>query len=499
MICYLKSSGAGEKSSKKKTSGICTASPAMTPAPTPVPTAAPTSVPTQASETLATTLCTIKANVKFEGNDLPKGEHAVTSLDQCAILCVARLDCTHFSMSAGMKCFLKSSGATEEQESKKKTSGVCRGSKPSKLPTVAPKPVPTCTIEKGIDYKGRDIADSATSVATVDDCADLCLANEQCSHFTMNSKKVCYLKTSGAGVSRGKKKTSGKCRDEVKQPQQPQPTKPAAAATSAPTTPAPATTAPSAGAGCTIVQSMNYEGFDLKNGISQVDTVSVCADRCMTRSGCTHFTVSSGSRGKMKCFLKYSNVGAVADKKKTSGACRAVPTQAPNPTCTLKPGTDFVGSDISGYTPKYAKDFAQCADRCLAHKECTHFTISGRRRCFLKTSGAGETVSSKGTSGICTPYDPRGVDVPQDTPTVGGSAEQTTCELRVQVDFKGNDLARSSSKVNSTEECESLCLTNKECTHFVLKKSVCYLKGHTPSKGTKSKTAKAGICRQLEY
>lgn len=487
MMCFLKSSGAGKKTSQKKTSGTCTLAVDTAFAPT---TSQPVTAPsvTPQAGTVASSMCTIKSKVNFEGSDLPEGEHVVESLDQCALLCVGREECTHFTMSASLNCFLKSSGSGKKP-SKKKTSGICREGTQTSQPVVAN---PTsCTIQKKTDYKGSDLVNSANKVASVDECADRCLANQQCTHFTMNAKMICYLKSSDKGATAAKMKTSGSCRDTAEPTLTEAPTHtPDSAPTDAPTT---KETAPGLSTGCAVKRSTNFVGFDLKDGESQVETVSMCADQCMARSDCSHFTVSRS----MKCFLKHSGAGGVKDKKKTSGVCREVPTEAPKPTCALQPNTDYSGHDVAGHVPQYVASVAACADNCIGHDKCTHFTIGASMRCFLKTSGAGKKISSKRTSGVCTSYDPRGIDVQIDAAVVGGPADPQACTIQNKVDFKGNDLPRSTAKAASADECGDRCLANKDCTHFSFTKSVCYLKRHSPSSGSHNKNSKSGICRTL--
>jgi hypothetical protein len=240
---------------------------------------------------------------------------------------------------------------------------------------------------------------------------------------------------------------------------------------------------------------MDYNGFNLDETPTKVASVQECADRCIPRVDCTHFTVSNS----LNCFLKSSDAGAKVSKYRTSGICLRRPTVATATSivvsglgCEIVPLTNYAGPDLTSVPPSKVVSVAGCAEKCLANIDCTHFSVSRSMNCFLKASAAGAKLSTHRTSGICRP--PQG----QSTFSSKGIVAESVgsgCAIKSGIDFAGHNLPGAAIKVTSVDDCAVMCMARPECSHFTLSAShKCFLKS-SDAGATPSVKKTSGICR----
>lgn len=107
----------------------------------------------------------------------------------------------------------------------------------------------------------------------------------------------------------------------------------------------------------------------------------------------------------------------------------------------------------------------ECADSCVAHPDCTHFTYTWGG-CYLKTSGAGEitSVDPGAVSGACVAED--------------ATEEPThTCAIESGFNFVGGDIpGRLSIPVKTVQACAQQCHEHAACKFFTYVWGNCYLK-----------------------
>jgi hypothetical protein len=241
--CWLKNSGLGKQLGGEGVvaGGVCRESTIVPAVVEPVPTEAPTPTPSTAAPTPAkapiTGNCVANFGVNFFGSDLKTNgkKNYLKSLklgdvkeeeekfDKCATACLAREECSHFTVAYN-RCFLKKSDAATRDASsvieEGIMSGVCRGTSGAGIEEDAP---PQCISEPNTDYFGYDLKMSNKEQRQTRNkqpaCVVACLAREDCAGYSFiqtNPKKklkgVCYLKSSELGRRPSTKGTSARCR-----------------------------------------------------------------------------------------------------------------------------------------------------------------------------------------------------------------------------------------------------------------------------------------------
>lgn len=215
---------------------------------------------------------------------------------------------------------------------------------------------------------------------------------------------------------------------------------------------------------CYTEPSFDFVGNDIGNAPASSPTQ--CCSLCYLRYMCKAWSWSTFNGGT--CWLK-SQRGAVVYKP---GVHSALLFYTPQPTCTLRPNTDYVANDLARVSSSSADG---CCTLCKNYPGCRAFSWNGfgGGSCWLK-SAKGTVVSSVNVVSAEVYPDPNPIIV--DPPP--------TCEgLKHGVDFADNDIGNAPSP--TADGCCAICKGWRRpsaCRAFSWTShngGTCWLKSHT--------------------
>jgi hypothetical protein len=224
---------------------------------------------------------------------------------------------------------------------------------------------------------------------------------------------------------------------------------------------------------CIIVPGVNYQGFDLPDGLGlAAASHTECAAMCVKHSLCSHFTYVWGG-----CYLKTSGDGSEVQLAGTSGICIDEQDEGaiPESSCTLIVGTDFYGADLANGNPA-AESAQKCADLCLEHALCSHFTYVWGG-CYLKSSSGEASEQISAISGECT-------RLPADGSGSGGDDDdyveidmEHACTADESIDYYGGDIPGLGSQIaTNADMCAAMCNNHERCLFYTFGYGFCHFK-----------------------
>jgi len=344
--------------------------------------------------------CKVEKDVDYVDNDI--GNVPAAKACDCVDKCKAFKGCKAFSWNnhAGGTCWLKS----------KKDKTVSKPGVYSLVVDSSVDPVPTCSLEKDVDYVDNDVGNVPATKAC--DCVDKCKAFKGCKAFSWSDHAggTCWLKSK-------KDKTVPKpgvhslVVDTTVDPD-PQPT-------------------------CKLEKNVDY----VDNDVGNVPAAKACDchEKCKAFKGCQAFSWSSYSGGT--CWLKSKK-----DKTVPKDGVWSSAVDTPNQGCSLENGVDYIDNDVGNVPASSACD---CTEKCKAFKGCKAFT-------WTNYSGGTCWLKSKKDKWVPNVYAISWV--------VDSTPSESTCKLEQNVDYVDNDIGNSPGK--TAGECCDKCKAFNGCKAF---------------------------------
>ena len=211
---------------------------------------------------------------------------------------------------------------------------------------------------------------------------------------------------------------------------------------------------------CELESRVDYYGDDLQDGMQPGNSTSDCAEHCVRRLECSHFTFIWG-----KCWLKSSSTGREFNSVGVSGECH---TDLEVVTSVCANGDASTTATLIGSTaPSTATSVTMAtATTATITAPSTPPTPSTPSVVPEITSTSTKVDSEK--VWVC-------IYVDSDDSASAGRATGA-CELESRVDYYGDDLQDGMQPGNSTSDCAEHCVRRLECSHFTFIWGKCWLK-----------------------
>ena len=290
-----------------------------------------------------------------------------------------------------------------------------------------------------------------------------------------------------------------------------------------------------------IQKRADYPG-GLMETVTDVSSISKCAEICAGEKGCVLFVVLPKSK---VCFLKnnshkgvtstsrYADQGAIAividcwteskakkekeekdrrknDEKNNEEDNNKIeqPFNVDIQSSCVEKDTDFTGGSMARFTD--VNSISKCRELCAQNDDCTRFIVfSIRRICFLKNGNHSKSESlttqkSYSASMQCLAKEEnKNKNDERKNDEMNNEEDNDKIEQHFDVDIKsscvekdtdfpGGSMARFTD-VNSISKCREHCAQNDDCTRFIVFsiRRICFLKNGNHSKSESLTTQKS--------
>lgn len=236
------------------------------------------------------------------------------------------------------------------------------------------------------DFPGNDLDDLVGRARSFDDCAQRCMADDRCGAFTFNlNDRNCIPKSSGASAQRNARAMSGVVNRGSYGGRW-------SASGGAPR-------------GVTRYAATDFPGNDIGDMVGRTRSFDDCADRCLSDGRCNAFTYNLNDGN---CIPKSGSGGAQRNERADSGTVNRAGA-GPRPggwrpprgeAVTRYDNTDFPGNDL-GDMAGWARNYDDCARRCLDDDRCAAFTYNlNNRICIPKSAALDRQRNDRADSGV---------------------------------------------------------------------------------------------------
>lgn len=375
-------------------------------------------------------------NCDFGGYDINKEQ---SSSEECSQLCLSNLNCTHFTWGVGSYCYMKSA---INPKASPFNGAICGLVRRRKTPSAFDWQEGNDGLVKwatNCDFGGHDVQKEPSS--SKEECRALCLANENCTHFTWGVGSFCYMKSAvNPKVSPFNGAVCGwvKGREPLQFNWQ-----------------------KSNGGQVKWARNCDFTGHEISKEPSASDE---CAGLCLANENCTHFNwggsycnIKSAINPKLSSTRNETICGSVDYRKLKNFQWQ----DGDDGQVKWANNCDFSGFDIK---KEIVNSSEECSALCIANENCTHFTWGTGSYCYMKSAVKNEAAASHGA--VC-----------------GRIVKRKSIAVhREDIDIfhwtPGTDFFAYyvGKKKTSFEYCGEICLANPQCTQFSWSSDYCYLR-----------------------